>query len=94
MKTVRRQILIATVLAGALASTTALPTTGTIETPIGKLEIKNGYPTGKTITKLYDALDFQRATQAYIWALPYMAMIEWQRWTREEFGAGNFGYVD
>src|SRR5208283_4835882 len=46
------------------------------------------------VTKLYDALDFQRATQAYIWALPYMAMTEWQRWTREEFGAGNLGYVD
>jgi hypothetical protein len=23
-----------------------------------------------------------------------MAMTEWQRWTREEFGAGNLGYVD
>jgi hypothetical protein len=90
--------LVAVTLAGALTSTASfgqgLPTTGTIESPIGPLEIKNGYPTEQTVTKLYDALDFQRATQAYLWALPYMAMTEWQRWTREEFGAGNLGYVD
>lgn len=43
-------------LVGALAITSAfaegLPTTGTIEAPLGKLEIKNGYPTDKTATTL------------------------------------------
>ena len=52
-----------------------LPTENT-PSPIGPLEIKNGYPTDDTVKILYDALDFQRATQAYIWALPYMAMTE------------------
>ena len=98
MKTTHKLNLVAAALACALAATSAfgqgLPKTGTVQSPIGPLEIKNGYPTNETVTKLYDALDFQRATQAYIWALPYMAMTEWQRWTREEFGAGNLGYVD
>jgi hypothetical protein len=98
MKTIYKQNLIAAAIACALASTSAfaqgLPTTGTLESPIGKLEIKNGYPTDKTVTKLYDALDFQRATQAYIWALPYIAMAEWQREQRDTFGAGNFDYVN
>jgi hypothetical protein len=98
IKITRGQNLIAAALVCVLVSTSAfaqgLPTTGTIETPIGKLEIKNGYPTDKTVTKLYDALDFERATQAYIWALPYMAMAEWQREQRETFGAGNLDYVD
>jgi hypothetical protein len=98
MKTTQKLNVLAATLACALASTSAfgqeLPTTGTIESPIGPFEIKNGYPTERTVTKLYDALDFQRATQAYLWALPLMAMTEWQRWTREEFGAGNLGYVD
>lgn len=42
----------------------------TIKTRIGKLSFTSGYPTEKTAQKLYDALDFQRAVQAYLWALP------------------------
>jgi hypothetical protein len=98
MNTIRAINLIAAALACSLAFTSAfaqgLPTTGTVKSPLGPLEIKNGYPTDKTVTKLYDALDFQRATQAYIWALPYMAMAEWQREQHETFGAGNLDYVD
>ena len=71
-----------------------LPTTGTVESRFGPLEVKNGFPTETTVTKLYDELDYQRACQAYIWALPYMAMAEWQRQQREVFGAGNCDYVD
>ena len=45
-----------------------------VDTRIGVLEFthdfENGYPTDKTIAKLYDEMDFQRATQAYIWAIP------------------------
>ena len=47
-----------------------LPTTGTVETQLGKLELTDGYPTVATAKKLYDDMDFQRACQAYIWALP------------------------
>jgi len=37
---------------------------------LGELEFKSGYPTNATAEKLYDELDFQRAVQAYLWALP------------------------
>ncbi|MEB3324774.1 MAG: DUF1254 domain-containing protein [Cyanobacteriota bacterium] len=37
---------------------------------LGPLPLDNGYPTPTTAQKLYDELDFQRATQAYLWALP------------------------
>jgi hypothetical protein len=37
---------------------------------LGALELVNGYPTAATAQKLYDELDLQRATQAYLWALP------------------------
>ena len=47
-----------------------LPITGTVESRLGKLELTNGYPTEATAKKLYDDIDFQRACQAYIWALP------------------------
>jgi hypothetical protein len=42
----------------------------TMNTRIGELQFKSGYPTEKTAQKLYDELDFQRAVQAYLWALP------------------------
>ena len=41
-----------------------------METRFGTLEFTSGYPTGETATTLYDELDFQRAVQAYLWALP------------------------
>lgn len=41
-----------------------------INSRIGELSFKSGYPTDKTIQKLYDEMDFQRAVQAYLWALP------------------------
>jgi hypothetical protein len=42
----------------------------TVDTRLGKLDLESGYPSKAAIDKLYDELDFQRATQAYIWALP------------------------
>ena len=89
-------ILIA-IIAGAFSLTAhaqQLPTNGSIDSPLGKLEFINGYPTEETVKKLYDALDFQRAVQWYLWALPYVSMGEWQREQRETFGAENLQYVD
>ncbi|MGB5702003.1 MAG: DUF1254 domain-containing protein, partial [Polyangiales bacterium] len=49
----------------------ALPVQGkTLDTSIGELEYEAGYPTQETVEKLYNELDFQRAVQAYLWALP------------------------
>ena len=41
-----------------------------INSRLGNLTFTSGYPTNQTIKKLYDELDFQRAVQAYLWALP------------------------
>jgi hypothetical protein len=42
----------------------------TVDTRIGKLDFELGVPTKETVAKLYDELDFQRACQLYLWALP------------------------
>ncbi len=65
-----------------------LPTSGTLESPLGNLELKNGYPTDATAKKIYDDIDFQRACQAYLWALPIMSMVQWQG-EQHKFGAGK-----
>ncbi|WP_213287336.1 DUF1254 domain-containing protein [Bradyrhizobium sp. sGM-13] len=92
MRTLTALALSTLLSSSALAQ--GLPTNGVIDSPIGKLEIVNGFPSDATVTKLFDSMDFQRATQAYIWALPYVAMAEWQRQQREIFGAGELDYVD
>jgi hypothetical protein len=36
----------------------------TLNTRIGPIELECGYPTGASVRRLYDELDFQRAVQA------------------------------
>ncbi len=66
---------------------------GTVETRIGTLQFENGYPSDKTVAKLYDELDFQRGVQAYLWGLPMVEMAEWRRAHTETFGAGPFDFT-
>jgi hypothetical protein len=47
--------------------------TENMSTPVGDLEfVLDGYPTKETASKLFDALDFQRACQAYLDFMPAM----------------------
>ena len=98
MKFVLAQNMFAAALVCGLTFTSAmaqqLPTTGSVDSRLGKLEIDNGYPTEATVKKLYDDIDFQRACQAYLWGLPLIAMVQWQGEQRDKFGAGNLDYVD
>ena len=61
-----------------------------IETRIGTLEFThdfaNGYPSKETVHLLFDEMDFQRACQAYIWAIPIVAFAQWQHAHEETFG--------
>ncbi len=63
------------------------PTTGKIDTRIGELSFEGGYPSSKTIDKLYDEMDFQRAVQAYLWAIPLIGFAQWQAEHENVFGA-------
>jgi len=53
----------------------------TIETRAGELTFENsfdaGIPVSETVEKLFSEIDFQRACQAYIWAMPMMGFYEW-----------------
>ena len=66
---------------------------GKVNTRIGTLQFENGYPSKRTVAKLYDELDFQRAVQAYLWGLPMVEMAEWSRNHYETFGAGPFDFT-
>ena len=53
-----------------LATAQARTQTQTVDTRIGKLDFENGVPTPQTVKNLYDQLDFQRACQLFLWAMP------------------------
>jgi hypothetical protein len=71
-----------------------MKSTDSIESRLGTLELENGYPTAATVEKPFDDIDYQRACQAYLWALPLMAMQQWQNEHVTKFGAGKCDYVD
>jgi hypothetical protein len=64
-----------------------LPENGSIKTRIGELSFEGGYPTHDTVDKLYEELDFQRAVQAYLWAIPLMGFAQWQTTCENVLGA-------
>ena len=59
-----------------------------VQTRIGVLDLNaQGLPTEATVAKLFDEFDFQRAAQAYLWALPITAFAQWQEQHEQVFGA-------
>jgi hypothetical protein len=58
-----------------------------VDTRIGKLELEAGYPSKASVEKLYDEMDFHRATQAFIWALPAVGFHGLHLAQRNTFGA-------
>ncbi|HEV8059965.1 MAG TPA: DUF1254 domain-containing protein, partial [Gemmataceae bacterium] len=73
----------------ALAASSERYPDGTLRTRIGELKFENGYPSQATTTKLFDEIDFQRACQAYLWALPLVSFAEWQQAHEKTFGASD-----
>ena len=50
-----------------------------ISSPYGTIELEHTYMTDESPQKLFDAMDFQRACQAYIWSIPLVGMTTWQK---------------
>ncbi len=63
------------------------PSSPAIDTRIGTLRYENGYPTNETVGKLYDAIDFQRACQAYLWGFPLVSAASIRRGLFQNIGA-------
>ncbi|WP_083458806.1 DUF1254 domain-containing protein [Amantichitinum ursilacus] len=75
-------------LVAALVLSTAPAHAASVDTPAGKIPLQQGLPADQaTVDQLYDQLDYQRATQAYLWGLPIVGFNEWQKAHRNVFGA-------
>jgi hypothetical protein len=86
-----------TKIAAAFACSLALVANGAraedFNTRIGTLTVERGYPSEATITKLYDEMDFQRAVQGYLWAMPAVAQNELGEGLKRDLGVGGTNSV-
>src|SRR5262245_59405270 len=66
----------------------------TVGTPIGDVKLQFGLPANSDEERrIYDQMDFQRATQTYIWAIPFVAMAQWKYAHLNEIGAAELETV-
>ena len=66
----------------------SITTPDSVETRLGTLKFRDGFPDDATVQKVYDNLDFQRGVQAYLIALPAVS-IEGARKGVSGFGTVN-----
>jgi hypothetical protein len=88
--------LLGTVAMAPLALAQAVPLSDaklhgdeTIETPIGEIKLEDSYFDGDASKRLYDEMDYQRATQAYIWSTPLVSTTTWRENQGEAYGVDN-----
>src|SRR3954470_18480253 len=61
---------------------------------IGAIELDTGLPaTMRDADQLFDASDFQRACQAYLWSLPLVGFAQWQHSARTVLGMRDVALV-
>ncbi|WP_194790359.1 DUF1254 domain-containing protein [Pseudomonas sp. UFMG81] len=66
----------------------------TAKTPIGDIQLQFGLPANPAEERrIYDEMDFQRATQGYIWAIPFVAMAQWKDAHLHQIGAAELETV-
>ena len=89
MKAGRSQFLAAGALVGALAHHFTAFAQSAHWDELSKLSFKESFPTREASAKLYDELQFQRAVQVYLWALPAMNTVAMRDGQAATFGGGN-----
>jgi len=62
-----------------------------IRTPYGLIELQHTYLTDESSQRLYDAIDLQRASQAYIWSTPLVSFGTWRKEQDRNYGPNARG---
>ena len=57
-----------------------------IATPIGDITLVDNYFDTETSTRLYDEMDYQRATQSYLWSTPLVSIATWRDAQAKAYG--------
>jgi hypothetical protein len=62
-----------------------------IITPYGLVTLRGNFLTDDSSQKLFDAMDLQRAAQAYIWSLPLVSVTTWREQQNQLYGPNARG---
>jgi len=62
-----------------------------ISTPYGMIELQHTYLTDESSQKLFDAMDLQRASQAYMWSTPLVSFVTWREEQNKHYGPNARG---
>ena len=62
-----------------------------IVSPYGTIELQDNYVTDRSSQLLFDAMDLQRASQAYIWSTPLVGMVTWRIEQNKQYGPNARG---
>lgn len=62
-----------------------------IGSPYGTIELQHSFMTNESSRRLFDAMDFQRACQAYLWSIPLVGMATWQKEMDKNYDTGELG---
>ncbi len=60
-----------------------------IQTPIGDVTLTNTYFDEEASNRLFDEMDYQRAAQSYIWAIPLVSSATWRDTENAAFGVSS-----
>ena len=62
-----------------------------ITTPYGNVKLEHSFLTPESSETLFDAMDLQRASQAYIWSTPTVSFYTWKIEQDKNYGTGEIG---
>jgi hypothetical protein len=75
-------------ICGLACLAVSLANAQTVDTRSAPIQMQHGLPANAAmLEQLYDEMDYQRASQAYLWALPIVGFAEWQKAHRNVFHA-------
>lgn len=72
---------------GCKKATTENVASASVSTSGTEIKMDGELPSKESIPKLFDEMDFQQATQCYLWGLPIVAFAEWQQQQYKTFNA-------
>jgi len=84
-------ILLSSIVFAQNLTNATLIGTETITTPHGNIELEHNYPTSESSIMLFDMMDVQRASQAFMWAVPMVGFRCWKNEQAKSFDANKFG---
>nr|WP_245150187.1 DUF1254 domain-containing protein [Vibrio parahaemolyticus] len=88
--------ILAVAVTSMLLSASVFAQETVVPSRVGDLKFESDFPTQETMKNMLNEMDFQRATQAYLWGIPASSIMEWLNVSRNDFKfeEGQMGFFN